>query len=549
MLDAGDEPATEAAVTGGPLQIRHVIIERRNGRDRVVAELNRPAAFRVLPGSEGPARLEISGAHIGAEAARHLEGDSASAIKSADLKESADRTVIEVNHTTGTNTTAIREGNRIVWLFAERRTCTRTAGHAHADRRQAGSRRGRWRASRGIPERRADADRRCARQETILGPAHRPRSQGRRHPQRAAPARGRRQRQHRHRRRRRAARSRSGCATCRGIRRSTSILKAKGLGMVRRGNLISRRAARRRSRRSARWRIARQKQQIELAPLETRLVPVSYAHADELSARVKELLSPRGSVAVDERTNMLIVRDVAGNLERRRGARALASTRRRRRCSIEARIVEATSRYTARRRHPVGRRRDRIELRDRQPDRPRVPARRRPSPAARPTARRRRAGLSPFAAQASRTRTSPSTCRRRSAPGKAARSASRSARSTATSTSAVRLSAAETTGHVRIISSPRILTLDNHEAHDLRRARSIPFSQVSAQGVQTTFQEAKLQLTVTPHVTSDGAVVDARRRSTATSPTSTRPRARGDPTILKREAETEPARAWTGTPR
>jgi acetyltransferase-like isoleucine patch superfamily enzyme len=39
----------------------------------------------------------------------------------------------------------------------------------------------------------------------------------------------------------------------------------------------------------------------------------------------------------------------------------------------------------------------------------------------------------------------------------------------------------------------------------ISQGTSIPYSQVSAQGVQTAFQEAKLSLNVTPHVTSDGA--------------------------------------------
>src|SRR5438067_1083233 len=79
------EPADARAQ--GPLEIEQIVVERRNDRDRVVAELNRPASFRVLPGSEGPARLEIAGARVGAQAARHLEGDAASAIKRVDVEE------------------------------------------------------------------------------------------------------------------------------------------------------------------------------------------------------------------------------------------------------------------------------------------------------------------------------------------------------------------------------------------------------------------------------------------------------------------------------
>jgi type IV pilus assembly protein PilQ len=101
----------------------------------------------------------------------------------------------------------------------------------------------------------------------------------------------------------------------------------------------------------------------------------------------------------------------------------------------------------------------------------------------------------------------------------------------------LRLSAAESSGMVRILSSPRILTLDNHEAR-ISQGTLIPFSQVSAQGVQTTFQEAKLQLLVQPHVTADGSV-SMHVKINRDEPDFNQTSARGDPTILKREAETD----------
>jgi len=102
---------------------------------------------------------------------------------------------------------------------------------------------------------------------------------------------------------------------------------------------------------------------------------------------------------------------------------------------------------------------------------------------------------------------------------------------------AVRLSAAESSGMLRILSSPRILTLDNREAR-ISQGTLIPFSQVSAQGVQTTFQEAKLQLLVKPHVTADGSV-SMHVKINRDEPDYNQTSARGDPTILKREAETD----------
>ena len=101
----------------------------------------------------------------------------------------------------------------------------------------------------------------------------------------------------------------------------------------------------------------------------------------------------------------------------------------------------------------------------------------------------------------------------------------------------VRLSAAETAGSVRIISSPRILTLDNKNA-TISQGTLIPFSQVSAQGVNTSFQEATLELSVTPHVTSDGSV-SMNVKITRDEPDFGRVSGQGDPTILKREANTD----------
>jgi len=101
----------------------------------------------------------------------------------------------------------------------------------------------------------------------------------------------------------------------------------------------------------------------------------------------------------------------------------------------------------------------------------------------------------------------------------------------------VRISAAEATGMLRIVSSPRILTLDNAEAR-INQGTLIPFSQISAQGVQTVFQEAKLQLLVVPHVTADGSV-SMHVKINRDEPDFNQTSARGDPTILKREAETD----------
>jgi type IV pilus assembly protein PilQ len=66
---------------------------------------------------------------------------------------------------------------------------------------------------------------------------------------------------------------------------------------------------------------------------------------------------------------------------------------------------------------------------------------------------------------------------------------------------------------------------------------AIPISVVSAQGVQTVFVEAKLALTVKPHVTNEGTVM-LNINVTRNEPDFVNTGARGDPTILKKEAKT-----------
>lgn len=311
-----------------------------------------------------------------------------------------------------------------------------------------------------------------------------------------------------------------------------TILQAKKLGMVRRGNII-RVALMSDLNKERELALARRKSELELAPIETRLIPISYANATDLQARAKELLSPRGSIAVDERTNVLIVRDVSGNLNQIEELTRALDTQTPQ-VLIEARIVEATSRFQ----RDVG-----IQWGG---DVAFGPATGNETGLFFPSsigvvgggsdAQTPTGGLSPtqnlvpnpnFAVNL------PATVG--TGQGGALGLSFGSLDNTVNLN--VRLSAAEATGMLRIVSSPRILTLDNHEAR-INQGTLIPFSQVSAQGVQTVFQEAKLQLLVVPHVTADGSV-SMHVKINRDEPDFNQTSARGDPTILKREAETD----------
>jgi type IV pilus assembly protein PilQ len=70
----------------------------------------------------------------------------------------------------------------------------------------------------------------------------------------------------------------------------------------------------------------------------------------------------------------------------------------------------------------------------------------------------------------------------------------------------LRLQASESEGKIKIISTPRILTLDNTAA-SIKQGLSYPFNKLDADGnTVTEFKDIALQLDVTPHVTPDNRV-------------------------------------------
>jgi type IV pilus assembly protein PilQ len=100
----------------------------------------------------------------------------------------------------------------------------------------------------------------------------------------------------------------------------------------------------------------------------------------------------------------------------------------------------------------------------------------------------------------------------------------------------LRLSALESQGLVKVISAPKVTTLDNATAR-ISQGTSIPFSQFSASGVNTLFVEALLALEVTPHITSDGSVLlNIRVDKSEPDPGTTG--ANGQPAILRKQATT-----------
>jgi type IV pilus assembly protein PilQ len=525
---AKPKPSTKskAAKTG---KVEGVRLEQKDGRDRVIIALSGDAEFRVSTRAGAPPRLEVLGARIGSGAKRRIEAPRGSLIGSIELEQKGDRAVVEVHGSEGSAGTAIRSGDHIVWMFspthAETRPHTRTiarekdyaaevdgpevAGFLSKLPAQVGGK-----STQRYSGRRIDLDFKDADIHNILrllsevGGVNVV-----------------------------TADNVGGTVTIRmrdvpWDHALDVVLQAKSLGMVRQGNLlrVAPLAQLEQEREAA---IARQKQQQQLAPLETRLVPVSYATAQNLQPRVRELLTERGTVSVDDRTNMLIVRDIVGQLDHVEDLVRSLDTQTPQ-VLIESRIVEASSTYS----RDIGIQWGGAAVMSSATGNPTglrfpsdigvaggVPVDSAPTQ-----------GLSPFNGSVNNPNFAVNL------PAVTGNGAGGALGLTMGSLSGavnlnVRLSAAEAAGSVRIISSPRVLTLDNNEA-SISQGTLIPFSQVSAQGVNTAFQEAKLELNVTPHVTSDGAVaMDVK--ITRNEPDFGRVGANGDPTILEREAVTQ----------
>ncbi|WAM24807.1 type IV pilus secretin PilQ [Myxococcus sp. NMCA1] len=301
------------------------------------------------------------------------------------------------------------------------------------------------------------------------------------------------------------------------------VLRTKALGKEEFGNII-RIAPLKTLEEEARLRQERKKSLQQQEDLMVNLIPVNYAVASEMAARVKDVLSERGSVTVDQRTNVLIVKDVRSNTERARSLVRSLDTQTPQ-VLIESRIVEANTTFSrslgvqwggqARAGQATGNSTGLIfpnnlavtgGVAGAAPGLPDIPN---------------------FAVNL---------------PVGAGQGVGGAMGFTFGSAGGalqlnLRISAAENEGTVKTISAPKVTTLDNNTAR-ISQGVSIPFSQTSAQGVNTTFVEARLSLEVTPHITQDGSVLMSILASNnQPDPSSTG--ANGQPSIQRKEANTQ----------
>ena len=300
------------------------------------------------------------------------------------------------------------------------------------------------------------------------------------------------------------------------------ILETKGLGMVRYGNII-RVAPLKDIQKEQEEKLKSIEQRQKLKPLQTRIVPINYAKADDIARQVKTILSDRGMVQVDKRTNSLIIKDVPEKIQE---AQVLISSldTRTPQVLIEARIVEATvgvSRELGIQwgfNYNVG------------------PAWGNPTGLNFPNTIQ--VGGAVLGGQIDPV--SATILNTAGAQGGAI--GIKFGSLTDAISLDLLLKSLETQNKIKIISSPRILTMDNQKA-TIQQGVTIPYPPAinlatgAAGGAQWQFVEAALRLEVTPHVSPDGTIVLDVKASN--NEPNLKVVSGGAPSIDKKEAQTK----------
>ena len=287
------------------------------------------------------------------------------------------------------------------------------------------------------------------------------------------------------------------------------ILKTYGLGKVQEGSII-RVAPLDRLRKERDDELQSKRVVEELEPPVTRTIQLSYARAEELQTNMEKLLTKQGRLDIDKRTNTIIVKDVGATVDE-----VLELIRRldsqTRQVSIDTRIVETSRTFL----QELGVRWGGFVDQDTGVKFPRqvaITGRQGPTPVG-----------GNFAVDLP-TFTQPAAL----AIGFSLISNS--------SVIDLELQALERTGRGRIISNPKVVTLDNKEAL-IESGDEVPFKTESAEtGPKVEFKDAKITLKVTPHISPDDFVlleIDAAKKEVDFART-----VEGNPTITSRQSKT-----------
>jgi type IV pilus secretin PilQ/predicted competence protein len=275
-----------------------------------------------------------------------------------------------------------------------------------------------------------------------------------------------------------------------------AILQAKGLGSERFGNIV-RIAPIETIKAEQQTKLETERHIRELEPLQTYVVPLNYAVANELVEQIEAVLSERGSVQVDPRTNQIIVQDREKYIAAVRELVRQLDTQNPQ-VMIEARIVEASSTFVRGLGVQWGSSLD-ASANTGYSTGTFFPNSIGVSGALVPL------GLGSEAVFYGESSDLPLLVDLASPNGELGAIAMSLGSIPGLIDLDARLGAMESEGWGKVVSSPRIITMDNQSA-TIKQGSQIPYLATSAGGVNVKFVQAALELTVMPHITSDGRV-------------------------------------------
>ncbi|RLB60574.1 MAG: type IV pilus secretin PilQ, partial [Deltaproteobacteria bacterium] len=222
----------------------------------------------------------------------------------------------------------------------------------------------------------------------------------------------------------------------------------------------------------------RQMLAIEEGVLETKLFAISYASVDDMKGYLADIKSDRGSIVADSRNKQLIVRDVAAVIEQMQEMINYIDQPERQ-VMIEARIVEANTNFS----------RDLGVKWSTNYDNNGNPK------------------SDTLSIDSWQTGMGGSFFIPATNPASAGFATAMTIGSlTNDFTLDLHLSALENSGEGKIISTPRVTTLNGEKAI-ISQGTKIPFSSVSDQGTDVQFENAELKLEVTPEINPDGSII------------------------------------------
>ena len=264
------------------------------------------------------------------------------------------------------------------------------------------------------------------------------------------------------------------------------ILQSKSLGMTKVGNVV-RIAPLETLKREVQGELQARKAKESLEDLVVELIPVNYATAKEIMPQVKSVLSERGDVKIDERTNTLIIKDISRSIPAVKSLVKSLDTKTPQ-VLIEARIIEASVGFQ----RELGVKWGFL------------------AGGGKAIVGGGNVGTSNLTTPATPTHgvvDLPAVARTVVPGGTATTGIIEAIFSRGTlKVLDIAISAHENQGDIKIISSPKIATLDNKEA-SVEQGLRIPYLKLTTEGTVTTdFIDANLKLTVTPHVTNDGNI-------------------------------------------